>query len=192
VEHLDNILGIVYAKDLLRYLTMHEREDGIDWTRIARPPMFVPLGKNLDDLLNDFQSKKTHIALVVDEYGGTAGLVTLENVLEEIVGDIRDEHDESEEALFEALGDGSYRCDGRIDLDDLNDVLEIDIDTESLDVETLGGLVFHVAGDIPEIGDTVHFEGLRITVETIENHRIGQVLVSRESPASEDQAASEA
>jgi len=103
VEHLDNILGVVYAKDLLRFMTEHPGQTGIDWTRLARPAVFVPLGKMLDDLLRDFQSRKTHIAIVVDEYGGTAGIVTLEDVLEEIVGEIRNEHDEDEEELYEKV-----------------------------------------------------------------------------------------
>ncbi|MEX0821776.1 MAG: CNNM domain-containing protein, partial [Rhodothermales bacterium] len=99
VDHLDNIMGIVYAKDLLPLLPSNNGSTMIDWARAARPAIFVPLGKKLDELLKDFQAKKTHIAIVVDEYGGTAGLVTLEDVLEEIVGEIRDEHDESEDLL---------------------------------------------------------------------------------------------
>jgi gliding motility-associated protein GldE len=179
VEHLDNILGVVYAKDLLRYMVSHAREEHIDWTRITRPPMFVPLGKKLDDLLRDFQSRKTHIAIVVDEYGGTAGLVTLENVLEEIVGDIRDEHDEFEEALFEKLDDERYRFDARIDLDELNELLGTDIDTEEFDFETLGGLIFHLTGAIPSVGEEVSYGDLHMTVETVLHHRIGRVLLER-------------
>ncbi len=182
VEHLDNILGIIYAKDLLRFLSGRNGRQHVDWTRLARPTMFVPLGKKLDDLLRDFQAKKTHIAIVVDEYGGTAGLVTLENVLEEIVGDIRDEHDESEERLYEKIDDHTYRCDARINLDDLNELLGVDLDTESFDFETLGGLIFHLTGAIPSVGTEVTYKGLRMRVETIENHRIGQVLVRYEPP----------
>lgn len=178
MEHLDNILGIVYAKDLLRYMTLHRDEERIDWTRLARPPMFVPLGKKLDDLLRDFQSKKTHIALVVDEYGGTAGVVTLEDVLEEIVGEIRDEHDEDEEDPFEQLGPRQYRFDAKIDLDELNEVAGANLDTENFDFETLGGLIFHLAGEIPKKGDRFQHEQLDITVERVENHRIVDVLVS--------------
>ncbi len=182
VEHLDNILGIIYAKDLLRFLSGHNGQNHIDWTRLARPTMFVPLGKKLDDLLRDFQAKKTHIAIVVDEYGGTAGLVTLENVLEEIVGDIRDEHDEFEERLYEKIDERTYRCDARINLDDLNELLGVDLDTESFDFETLGGLIFHLTGAIPSVGTEVTYRGLHMRVETVENHRIGQVLVRYEPP----------
>ena len=111
-----------------------------------RPPMFVPESRKLDDLLKDFQRQKTHLALVVDEYGGTEVMVTLEDVLEEIVGDIRDEHDEPEEALYEQVGEHTYRIDARIDLDDLDDLLALDLDTESFDFETLGGLCRQVSG----------------------------------------------
>ena len=182
VEHLDNILGIIYAKDLLRFLSAENGRQHIDWTRLARPAMFVPLGKKLDDLLRDFQTKKTHIAIVVDEYGGTAGLVTLENVLEEIVGEIRDEHDESEGTLYEKIDEHTYRCDARINLDDLNELLGTNLDTESFDFETLGGLIFHLTGAIPSVGTEVTYQGLHIRVETVENHRIGQVLVRYEPP----------
>lgn len=177
IDHLDNILGVVYAKDLLPYLRQKDETEQVDWTRIARPAIFVPLGKKLDDLLKDFQTRKTHIAVVVDEYGGTAGLVTLEDVLEEIVGDIRDEHDEDEEELYQQLDPHTYRFDARINLDDLNDVLHLDLDTEAYDFETLGGLVFHLTGAIPKPGETMTFENLHLQVETVENHRIGSVLV---------------
>ncbi|MFQ5571878.1 MAG: hemolysin family protein [Rhodothermales bacterium] len=177
VDHLDNILGVIYAKDLLPYLNNSNGIRRIDWTRLMRPPMFVPQGRKLDDLLKDFQRKKTHLAIVVDEYGGTAGIVTLEDVLEEIVGDIRDEHDEPEDVLFKRLDDGTYRVDARIDLDDLNDLLDLDLDTESFDFETLGGLIFHLTGEIPFRGDEVAYGRLNMRVETVENNRIGQIHV---------------
>ena len=173
--HLDSILGIVYAKDLLPYLSTNE--SNIDWTRLMRPPMFVPLGKKLDDLLQDFQRRKTHLAIVVDEYGGTAGLVTLEDVLEEVVGDIQDEHDEDEDTLLEKISDSEYRADARIDLDELNSALALTLDTESFGFETLGGLIFHLAGDIPEAGyETVH-DRLQMEVESVENNRIRLVRI---------------
>jgi putative hemolysin len=176
IEHLDNIAGIVYAKDLLPYLGNSETST-INWTRLARAPMFVPASKKLDELLRDFQSKKTHIAIVVDEYGGTAGLVTLEDLLEEIVGDIRDEHDEGEAPMIEPIEGGLFRVDARVNLDDLNEELGIAIDTDRFDFETLGGLIFHLTGAIPEEGEEVEFENLRLRVEAVDNHRIGYVLV---------------
>ncbi len=179
VEHLDNILGVVYAKDLLRHLSEHPDEKQLDWTRLARPPMFVPVGKMLDDLLKDFQEKRTHIAIVVDEYGGTAGLVTLEDVLEEIVGEIRDEHDEEEEELVQHLSETEYMVDAKIDLDDLFEMLEIKTDTEEYDFETLGGFMYHLAREIPKMGDTFEHENVMYEIAEVEGHRILHVKMTR-------------
>lgn len=189
VDHLDSILGVVYAKDLLPYLKNGTSPARVDWSRLMRPPMFVPQGRKLDDLLKDFQRKKTHLAIVVDEYGGTAGMVTLEDVLEEIVGDIRDEHDEPEDELYRQVDDHVYHVDARIDLDDLNELLNIDIDTESFDFETLGGLIFHITGEIPSEGDEVSYPPLELHVQSVENNRIGVVQVTVEPPAKDDAAA---
>jgi len=184
VDHLDNILGIVYAKDLLPYVdtaganTTSLPDPSIDWTEIARDPMFIPLGRTLDDVLTDFQTKKTHMAVVVDEYGGTAGLVTLENVLEEIVGDIRDEHDDAdEEPLLMRIDQTTYHADARINLDRLGEHLGIELDEEDFDFETLGGLVYHLAGDIPQTDDEYHHRHLLLRVESIDNRRIGDVHI---------------
>ena len=190
VDHLDNILGIIYAKDLLPYLrNSNGNSNGLprlDWTRLMRPPMFVPQGKKLDDLLKDFQRRKTHLAIVVDEYGGTAGMVTLEDVLEEVVGDIRDEHDEAEAEYYEKLDDDHYRVDARIDLDDLNDLLDLDLDTESFNFETLGGLIFHLTGDIPSEGEKIDYGRLAMQVETVENNRIRHVHVQVEAQTEDE------
>jgi gliding motility-associated protein GldE len=177
VDHLDNILGIVHAKDLLPYLSDTVETRRMDWTRIARKPMFVPAGRKVDDLLKDFQTRKTHIAIVVDEYGGTAGLVTLEDVLEEVVGEIRDEHDESEEELYQRMRDGSYLCDGRMNLDDLNELLGTEMETDNLDFETLGGLVFHLSGRVPRAGDRFTFENLELSVRSVVKRRVQDVVV---------------
>lgn len=179
VEHLDNILGVVYAKDLLRHLTEFPDEKQLDWTRLARPPMFVPVGKMLDDLLKDFQDKRTHIAIVVDEYGGTAGLVTLEDVLEEIVGEIRDEHDDEEDELIKPISDTEYLIDAKIDLDDLFEALEMEVDTSDYDFETLGGFIYHLAREIPKIGDSFDHESVRYEVTNVEGHRILHVKMTR-------------
>lgn len=188
VEHLDNILGIVYAKDLLRFQTEQPKEKTVDWTRLARPAIFVPLGKMLDDLLTDFQAKRTHIAIVVDEYGGTAGLVTLEDVLEEVVGEIRDEHDEDEEGLIQRVSDSEFMVDAKIDLDELFQALELELDTEQFDFETLGGLIFHLAREIPNEGDAFEHGPLHLTVDETENNRILQVRlrIEREPEESDD------
>lgn len=182
VEHLDNILGMIYAKDLLRFLTENPGEQAVDWTRLARPAIFVPLGKMLDDLLSDFQAKRTHIALVVDEYGGTAGLVTLEDVLEEVVGEIRDEHDGGEDEMIQQVSESEFVIDARIDLDDLMDGLDLETDTEQFDFETLGGLIYHLAGEIPEVGDKFQHENMHLEVRQVENNRIMQVHLRLEAP----------
>ncbi len=185
-EHLDNIKGMIYAKDLIPLLGQNGEAGPVDWIELARPALFVPLGKKLDDLLRDFQARRTHIAIVVDEYGGTAGLVTLEDVLEEIIGEIQDEHDATETALYKQLTDTTFRFDARVDLDDLNEVL-VDrlgtdryepFDTNDFDFETLGGLIFHVTESIPHAGQQIRYGPLNITVESIENHRIHNVLVA--------------
>jgi CBS domain containing-hemolysin-like protein len=186
IDHLDNILGVVYAKDLLRYLARRNGTERMDWTRIARKPMFVPLGKKLDDLLHDFQSMRTHLAIIVDEYGGTAGLVTMEDVLEEIVGEIRDGQGELDEDLFEKIDDQTYTVDARIDLDDLNDLLELNLDTSQFDFETLGGLILDLTGAVPSEGDEVRYKRLRLRVETVEQNRIGRVVVQIEPEELED------
>jgi gliding motility-associated protein GldE len=174
-DHLDNIAGVLYAKDLLPFLTQ-EAPPTFDLATLARPAMYVPLTKKLDDLLRDFQARKTHLAIVVDEYGGTAGLVTLEDVLEQIVGDIRDEHDE-EPALYRPLEDHRWMVQARINLDDLAEIVGLDLDTDNFDFETLGGLVFHLAGQIPSEGDVYTYKTLRLQVHSVQANRVGEVAV---------------
>ena len=173
-DHLDNVLGVVYAKDLLPTL-----DDGVtpDWAALARRPLFVPPGKTLDDMLADFQGSSTHMAIVVDEYGGTAGLVTLEDLLEEVVGEIRDELDDEHDALVVPVEPGVFRAEAKVDLDDLADAVGVDMDTDAFDFETLGGLILHLAGDIPQPGDAVEHERLKMTVESMDDNRIGEVRV---------------
>ena len=185
-EHLDNILGLIYAKDLLPYLGSNGGRNGggnnpehpVEWQTLVRRPRFVPLSKKLDDMLEDFQEHRMHMAIVVDEYGGTAGLVTLEDLLEEVVGEIWDELDAPEETLIRAAGPNKWRVEARIDLDDLVEALGIDIDTEEFDFETLGGLVFHLAGEIPSPGDELTHRRLQLCVESVEGNRIREVLVT--------------
>ncbi len=174
-DHLDNIQGIVYAKDLIPLINQPNLE--VNWSDLMRSPIFVPLGRKLDDLLQDFQDRRTHIAIVVDEYGGTAGLITLDDVLEEIVGEIEDEHDEARDALITPLGKHDYRVDARVNLIDLNDALKISLDADSYEFETLGGLIFHLAGDIPEPGFTATHDQLGFRVEEVENNRIRLVHI---------------
>ena len=177
-DHLDSVLGVVYAKDLLPHVDGDDGDGVPDWAALARRPLFVPPAKPLDDMLTDFQRTNTHMAIVVDEYGGTAGLVTLEDLLEEVVGEIRDELDSPEDdTLVYPVEAGVYRAEGRVDLDDLAEAVGVDLDTASFDFETLGGLILHLVGDIPEAGATVDHDRLRLEVVTVEDNRIGEVRV---------------
>ena len=184
-DHLDNIIGFVYVKDLLPYISTPIDADALDWRHTVREPFFVPASKPLDDLLRDFQARKMHVAIVVDDYGGTAGLVTMEDVLEEIVGDIRDEYDEAETDLHEKIDDLTHIFDARINLDDLSDLLNIELDSESYDFETLGGLIFHLKGEIPGEGDKVVHKSMTLRIESVENHRIGRVIIQLEPPSAD-------
>jgi putative hemolysin len=184
-ESLDNIVGILYAKDLLPYLRGNGRTNGtIDIRTLVRPPVYVPESKPVDDLLHEMQVQKRHIAIVVDEYGGTAGLVTLEDVVEEIVGEIQDEYD-TEEPMVEDLSTDeelAYRLDGRVSMDDLRDLFDLSDDDEPDEeaYDTVGGFVVHRVGRIPLPGAEVQFrEEVRIMVEGAEPRRVAKVIVSR-------------
>ncbi len=181
---LDNIRGIIYAKDLLPYLGTEMEDTMINWKAIARKAIFVPTSKKLDDLLEEFQREKTHMAIVVDEYGGTEGLITLDDVLSEIIGDISDEHSETEQ-LYTRLRADTYIFDAKIDLDDMADILNKELTSEEDEYETLGGLVYHLTEHIPETGEKVRFKDIELTVHTIENNRVRKVKV-RVSTSDED------
>ena len=147
---------------------------------ILRTPVFAPESMSIDDLLHDFQRKKVHIAIVLDEYGGTAGLVSIEDLLEEIVGEIQDEYDVEEEMVVR-LSDDEIRIDGRVAVDELAELFGTSIELEDEDeYDTIGGLVFHRIGRIPVPGDQVEIDGLRLTVETTDGRRVGKVLAIRE------------
>ena len=146
---------------------------------LLRTPVFVPESMSVDDLLHEFQRRKVHIAIVLDEYGGTAGLVTIEDLLEEIVGEIQDEYDE-EEPLIVRLSDDEARVDGRADVDDLSELFDMQIALEDADeYDTVGGLMYHRIGGVPKPGDQVQVDGLQLTVETTDGRRVGKVLVVR-------------
>ena len=156
-ESIDNVIGILYAKDLLPYLKGADHPPAI--RTILRTPLFVPESMTVDDLLHEFQRRKVHIAIVLDEYGGTAGLVTIEDLLEEIVGEIQDEYD-VEEPMIVRLSDNEARVDGRASIDDLADAFDLkwgEEDAEEFD--TVGGLVYHHIGGVPSVGDTVNVDG---------------------------------
>jgi putative hemolysin len=189
-ESLDNIIGVLYAKDLLPYLKRNgTRAPEIDVRKLVRPPVYVPESKAVDELLHEMQVTKRHIAIVVDEYGGTAGLITLEDVVEEIVGEIQDEYD-LEESLVEPLandGEISFRLDGRISMDDVRDLFGLpDEDEEDEDAyDTLGGFIVHRVGRIPLPGATLKFRDVTLTVDAAEPRRVAKVIASRLKPADE-------
>jgi putative hemolysin len=182
---VDEIVGILYAKDLLPFLKS-TIADLPELRTLLRTPVFVPESMSIDDLLHEFQRRKVHIAIVLDEYGGTAGLVTIEDLLEEIVGEIQDEYDE-EEPLVVRLDEDRARVDGRASIEDLLEIWDIRGPLEDEEeYDTVGGLVYHRKGGIPEPGDEVQVDGLRLTVESTDGRRVGKVLVVRErSPEDE-------
>jgi putative hemolysin len=183
-ESLDNIVGILYAKDLLPFLRPGAApSSAIDIRALVRPAAYVPETKPVDELLHEMRVDKRHIAIVVDEYGGTAGLITMEDVVEEIVGEIQDEYD-SEESLVEPLEEEdkiAFRVDGRVSMDDLRDLFELS-DTEEEDedeYDTVGGFIVHRVGRIPLPGAVVTFRDVTLTVETAEPRRIAKVIATR-------------
>lgn len=185
---LDTILGVIYAKDVLPYLSKEDEEPSLNWKTISRKALYIPATKKLDDLLRDFQKEKTHMAIVVDEYGGTEGLVTMDDILEEIVGDIID--DEGEEiSLYTRFKSGIYIFDAQIDLDDMEDVLECELTSEDDDYETLGGLIYHLTESLPTVGERVQFKNLELTVHSVQNNRIKKVRVKVDEPQKPIEAA---
>jgi putative hemolysin len=177
-ESVDEILGILYAKDLLPFL----RESAgprPELRTLLRTPVYIPESMTVDDLLHEFQRRKVHIAIVLDEYGGTAGLVTIEDLLEEIVGEIQDEYD-VEEPMIVRLSDDEARLDGRASVDDLAELFDTNLGLEDEDeYDTVGGLIYHRIGGVPTPGDRVEVDGLTLTVESTDGRRVGKVLAVR-------------
>jgi len=178
-DSADHVVGILYSKDLLRY---EGREPPAQLIQILRKPYFVPESKKVDDLLRRFQSLRQHMAIVVDEYGGTAGIVTLEDLLEEIVGEIQDEYDK-EEQLFELIDDNSARVDAKIDLEELGEILKHEFKEVEEDFETLGGLLFYHSERILRPGDELKLEPFIFRVESVQRQRIAKVIIMREGLA---------
>ncbi|WP_010136139.1 gliding motility-associated protein GldE [Ochrovirga pacifica] len=175
-SNIDEIIGVLYAKDLLPFL--HKQDH--NWIPLLREPFFVPENKKLDDLLIDFQERKNHLAIVVDEYGGTSGLVTLEDVIEEIVGDISDEFDE-DDLSYSKIDDNNYVFDGKINLKDFCKVIEIEetiFEKNKGESETLAGLILELSGKFPRKFEKIPFKNLVFTVEAIEKKRIKQIKVA--------------
>ena len=171
---LDNIVGLIYAKDFLKYWGMED--SAVVLRRVMRAPYFVPETKKLEELLHDFKKKRIHIAIVIDEYGGTSGLVTIEDLLEQIVGDIQDEYDIEEEWLVEESA-GSVQVDARLTIEELEEYFGIEIEREKFD--TVGGLIFHLTGRIPQVGEEVETGDIRLTVLEADERKISKVRITR-------------
>ena len=181
---MDKIVGIVYAKDLLR--NWGANDEALALTGVMRTPYFIPETKRIEDLLKDFRARRVHMAIAVDEYGGTSGLITIEDLLEEIVGDIQDEYDH-EVPRIQPQKDGTLLVDARTNVEDLEEYFEIEIPREKFD--TVGGYLFHLIGSVPTVGEKVHDNGLVLMVEESDERKIGLVRVWRdesENPESED------
>jgi CBS domain containing-hemolysin-like protein len=174
---IDNITGMVYAKDLLKFLRDGEQSASVK--PLAREPSFVPETKKVDELLHEMQQRRVHVAIVVDEYGGTAGLITIEDLIEEIVGEIQDEYD-VEEQLIQEVSDQEALFDARVSIRDVNDTLDLDIEDD--DFDTLGGLLYHELGKVPNVGDEVRVDGVRVTVLTTTGRRVRKVRVMKIPP----------
>ncbi len=186
-EKVDNILGIIHAKELLPFIG--DRAKKFDLVSLARPALFVPESKLIDELLKDFQVEKQHMAIVVDEYGGTAGLITLEDVIEEIVGEIQDEYD-IETPLIKKINENTFLVDAKIDLDELNEELGINL-PDDISYESLGGFILDLTGAVPLKKQEIKYNVYRFIIEKIERNRIVQVLIIREEEQNEDLTNSE-
>ncbi len=183
-DSIDQIIGLLYAKDLLPIWRERRQVESLE--PLLRQPYFVPEAKKVSELLTEMQARRIHMAIVVDEYGGVAGLVTLEDIVEEIIGEIQDEYDRPAEALYRRVSDDEYLLSGRLDLDDLNALLGTHLDKEAVDADTLGGLIYSRIGQVPQGGEQVRVENLMLTVEKVEGRRIAWVR-ARRLPAEEEE-----
>jgi gliding motility-associated protein GldE len=177
-ESIDHIEGLLFVKDLIPHI--HKKE--FDWNKLIREPFFVPENKKLDDLLKDFQSKKSHLAIVVDEYGGTSGLVSLEDVIEEIVGDISDEFDD-ENLNYSQIDDKNFLFEGKINLKDFYRIVAVDeeaFENRKGEAETLAGFILEILGNFPKKGQKIHFSNVYFTIESVDKKRIKQIKVTLE------------
>jgi gliding motility-associated protein GldE len=180
-ETIDNILGILYIKDLLPFI---EKDEDFAWKELIRKSFFVPENKKVDTLLKDFQQKRVHMAIVVDEYGGTSGLVTLEDLIEEIIGEINDEFDDRDDFFFQEIDQSTYIFEGKVSLNDFCKRLELDIqifDEVKGESESLGGLLLELNSKLPKNGTKIVFEDFEFTVLAVDLRKIKKVKVHLKS-----------
>lgn len=174
-ENLDNITGIIYAKDILKYVGV---DSDVELKAIIRKPFFVPETKPLDDLLREFKSRKVHLAVVLDEYGGTAGVVSIEDVIEEIVGDISDEYDEIEDEQVRRINESTAEVEGRLRVDELNDLLETEL-PEDEDYDTVAGFAIAKLGYIPAAGETFAADGVNVVILAADERKITRLRIQK-------------
>jgi len=172
-DTIDNVVGILYTKDLLRIIVTKQ---DIDMAKIIKPPYFIPESKKINSLLHEFKRRKVHIAIAVDEYGGISGIVCLEDIIEEIVGDIQDEFDEEEEDIIK-VDDNTYFCDTRAYIEDINEQLGLNLSHE--DYDTLGGFVFDLFGKIPVEYEKVTYNGINFIVQNMEGNKIKTIKIEK-------------
>jgi len=186
-DTVDDIVGLLYAKDLLR--VWHEGRQVASLEPLLRPAHFVPEAKRVGELLTEMQAQRIHMVIVVDEYGGVAGLVTLEDIVEEIVGEIQDEYDQAEVQLYRPVGEGEYLLQGRLDLDDFADLMGVNLDKVDAaeEADTVGGLIYALIGKVPEGGESVRLGDVELIVEQVQGRRIALVRARRLSPPSEEE-----
>jgi len=183
-ETIDNIIGVLYAKDLLGiYEKWYTSKEKFGLKQVIRKAYFVPENKKIDDLLDIFQRDKIQIAIAIDEYGGTAGLVTMEDVVEEVVGEIIDEYDK-EIKLFEITEDNTVIADGNISIEKINYILNIEIPEN--DFETLGGFIFDLLGRVPKKGEKIKYQNFQVVIERVAKNRIRRVKIIKDLPKSEN------
>jgi gliding motility-associated protein GldE len=176
-DNVDNVVGVLYVKDLLPHLGKKQ----FDWTTLLRDPFFVPENKKLDDLMQEFQEKKVHLAVVVDEYGGTSGIVSLEDVIEEIVGDISDEFDD-DDLIYSKLDNNNFVFDGKTTLKDFYRIIKIEdeavFEDNKGEAETIAGFVLEISGNFPKLDSKINFENYVFTIESLDKKRIKQVKIT--------------
>lgn len=179
-ESIDNVIGVLYVKDILKLIARNEK---INLNKIARKPFFVPESKRIDSLLREFKRRHIHIAIAVDEYGGVSGIVCMEDIIEEIVGDIQDEFDKERDDITE-LGEGIWLCDARVDLDDLYETIGVELPTD--DCETLGGFVFDLFGKIPVKYEKITWENFDFIIQDMEGHKVNTIKIIKHKEESGD------
>jgi len=175
-DNLDSVIGVIYTKDLLKYQRQNGENKTLDLQKISRKVMFVPESKLINDLMREFQAKKMHVAIVVDEFGGTSGLVSLEDILEEIVGDINDEYDIDEEEI-KKLSPKSFLVLGKTTITEVKEQLDINLNSKDDEFETIGGFVLHNAGFIPDEGYSFIYNNYKFTVKEVENRRVKKIQI---------------